>query len=135
MAKKKAARKPSGPSNGKASKKKGPVKPKPDEGTFVALPIEREFPPGQGAIFANHFVVQHDGPEVYLMFFQTTPPLIITDSPAERKAQLEKLGTVKSQCVARMVMSVDRMPAVIKAMQETLEKHRKATEAADVKRK
>ena len=131
MAKKKAVKKRSRPANGKAAKKKRPVKPTSQEVEFIGVPIEREFPTGQMPLFANHFVVQNDGPEFYLMFFQTNPPLIVTDSPADRKRQLEKLESVKSQCVARLVMSADRIPAVVEAMQKTLTGYQKKQEATD----
>ena len=129
---KKATKKRNSPRNGKPAKKRGATKPKPDQGTLVAVPIEREFPADQVPIFANHFVIQQDGPEFYLMFFQTRPPLIIADNLTERNRQLEKLKVVKSLCVCKVVMSAGRIPDVIHAMQSTLEKHQQVQEITSV---
>jgi len=84
----------------------------------TALPIEREFPPGQMPLVANHFVAQNDGPEFYLMFFWINSPTIVADDPVDRARQFAELGSVTAQCVARVVMSTERLPAVIKVMQE-----------------
>lgn len=79
--------------------------------------IEREFPADQVPIYANHFVVQHDGPECYLMFFQIQPPVAVGKRKVTAKA---KTTSVKAKCVTRIVMSADRIPDVIRAMQDNL---------------
>ena len=130
MGKKKTPKKGTRRTSGRAAEKKAAPKAKEEES--VILPIEREFPEDE-ATFANHFVIQFDGPEFYLMFFQTRPLLLLGD-PAEKKKQLEQMKAVKSRCVARIVMSARRVPDVIKAMQENLAKYHAAQETTDATR-
>ncbi|MBL4884711.1 MAG: DUF3467 domain-containing protein [Planctomycetaceae bacterium] len=124
MAKKKTAKKRT---NGAAVKKKPAPKKKSPKQKSIEISkkvrINRSFPDGQQVIFSNHFVVQHHGPDLYLMFFHTSPPLLL-GSPEEIKDQVSNLESVESECVARVVVSRERMPAIIAALQETYDKYK-----------
>ena len=92
------------------------------EPELVALPLAREIPSGQIGVLSNHFVIQHDGPEFHLLFFQTQPPIVLADTEEERRKALEEIQSVRSVCIARIIVSAERLPSIISAMQENLEK-------------
>jgi len=88
----------------------------------VAVPIERSFPEGQVGVLANHFVIQRDGPEFHLLFFQTHPPLVFAETDEECR-KLLAAAKAKSVCVARIVVSAERLPSFIAAMETNLERY------------
>ena len=94
----------------------------PEQVEAVVLPLARQFPPHQVGVLSNHFVIQRDGSEFHLLFFQTQPPTIIAESEEEKERLIEPYRTngVPSICVARIIVSADRMPAFVKAMQDNL---------------
>jgi hypothetical protein len=98
------------------------------------LPLNRVVPLGTVGVCSNHFVVQHDGAEFHLSFFQTQMPIILGETEEEREQCLAPYRTsgVPSICVARIVVSAERMPAFIEAMQVNLGKYQAAQEAKGV---
>jgi hypothetical protein len=91
---------------------------------LAIVPFEREFPPDQMAMHSNQFVIVNDGPEFQLLFFQNHPPIVLGDTVEERKREAQKIKSVRSVCVARIVVAAERLPLIIKAMQENLERSR-----------
>ena len=112
MAKKKSPKQ----TNGRSAPKKAAEK----EVQVVDIPLVREYPPGQVGMLANNFVVQHDGPEFHLLFFQTQPPVILGETKEEVEAAVRAIRDegAKSVCVARIVVSAERLPSFIQAMQD-----------------
>jgi hypothetical protein len=123
MAKKKLQRRADGQP---AAKKPGETK-----GEIIAVPFVREYPDGQVGILANNFAIQHDGPEFHLLFFQNHPPLIFGDTEEEIKKAAKEIKGVRSVCVAHLIVSAERLPLFIGAMQEHLEKYRRLQQGAD----
>ena len=121
MAKKKAASRSNGSAAKKVTKKK---KPEP-EFKEVEIPLRREFPPNQVGILANNFVIQRDGPECHLLFFQTLPPIVLAEKEEERRKLLEQIEDARSVCVARIIVSGERLPSFIEAMQTNVERHKR----------
>ncbi|WP_145114177.1 hypothetical protein [Gimesia panareensis] len=124
---KQAASKKKAPAKKKApTKKKELVKEKTKTLESVAykrIALEHVLPDDLATIFSNNFVVQNDGPEFYFLFFHTQPPLII--GGAEHTAEkLEALDSIKTECVARVVISADRVPSIIRALQDNYEKYK-----------
>jgi hypothetical protein len=89
----------------------------------VKLPIEWHCPDNLISRYANNMVVQHIGQTFAISFFEALPPLIL-GAPEEQLAQLERLGSVRAECVARIIVDVSAMPRFIKALQENLDKFR-----------
>lgn len=79
------------------------------------IPLRHNFPADSQPVYSNHFVVQHseDGSEAFLMFFQVVPPLLV--SPADAAA-VQKLDSLPVECVARIVVSPAKIPAIIRAL-------------------
>lgn len=87
------------------------------------LPIEREVAPGLRSVFANDFVVQHNpNGEVHISFYEIVPPYLVGETPAERKSELEKIHSIKAQCVARIVTTAERATGLLGALGKNLAK-------------
>ena len=87
-----------------------------------ALPIQWWFPPGQRGQFANHMIIQFDNHEFHLSFFEIQPPVLI-GSEEDKRQVLESLDHIDAVCVARIVISKDRMPVFVKAISEHVARH------------
>ena len=85
------------------------------------LRINRTFPSGQQGMFSNQFAVQHDESAFYLLFFQLHPPLIIGDDEQSHK-ELAALTEVNAECVARVIVPPQMVPAIIKVLGENFQK-------------
>lgn len=57
---------------------------------------------------ATHLVVQQQGSEFIFLFFEMES-LLFTGTPEEQAAQFEKLEAVNAKCVAKIVMSAERI--------------------------
>lgn len=89
----------------------------------IILPIEWHYPEGLVSRYATNIVVQHTDQEFIISFFEVLPPVVL-GSPEEQKAKTEQIKSVRGECVARIIISVDRMPEFVEALQNNLEKYR-----------
>ncbi len=87
----------------------------------TGLPINRRFPDGQRSLYANHFVVQHEEATATLMFFEVRSPLIVTEGE-EAKKELAAIKHIDAECVARIVMPITQVPAVMEALKTNFQK-------------
>jgi hypothetical protein len=83
------------------------------------VPIEWIVPDSIVSQYATNMIIQHFEHEFILSFFETQPPLIIG---IPSKEQLESLKSVKSTCIARIVIAPERMQNFVNALQTNLEK-------------
>lgn len=86
----------------------------------IAVPIDWHVPEDLTCQYATNLVVQHTDHEFMISFFRAAPPLII-GTPEEQKAQLEELGRVRADCVARIIIAPGRMPEFVQVLQNSLE--------------
>ena len=75
----------------------------------VKVPLSFVIPEGIVSRYATNFVIQCTGEEFVISFFETEPPFLLGESPDENRAILEQAGHVRAQCVARIVVSPQRM--------------------------
>jgi hypothetical protein len=87
----------------------------------VQLPIEWYCPEGLVTRYANNVVVQPSENGFYISFFEIPPPLIV-GPPEQQKARLEQMVAVRAECVARIVVPAQVMPAFVQALQASLGK-------------
>jgi len=80
----------------------------PDQAAARRIPVEVQVPPGVVSRYATNLVIQRNGPEYIISFFEIRPPVFV-GTPAEQRAQIEKLETIQAECVARVVVSAERM--------------------------
>lgn len=65
-------------------------------------------------IYANRLLISHAGREFFLIFGEATPP-VWTEPAPER---LRKLESIDIKPVAKIAISPEAMPAIVKAIQE-----------------
>jgi len=68
---------------------------------------------------ANQLVASFDGGSMYLMFCQTSPPVIL-GTQEEQQKQLDQIESVKALPVARLVVSLDAFRAMLQLLQEQM---------------
>jgi len=66
-------------------------------------------------VYANHVTAQFLGSEYVISFYAAFPPML---SPEE--ARKTEVINVEAKCVARLVMSRERMPEIVKALAENV---------------
>jgi hypothetical protein len=87
----------------------------------LEAPLEWYYPKDLRSRYATHMVVQRSEQEFYISFFEIPPPLII-GTPEEQQQQLNEMGAVKAECVARIIVAAGRMPEFVTVLQRNLER-------------
>lgn len=93
-----------------------------EERPKVQVPIEWHISEDIDSKYATNLVIQHSEHEFIINFFEMRHPLILGDPDQVRK-QWEKLESVRAECVARIIVSPDRMQEFINVMQADLNKY------------
>lgn len=86
------------------------------------LPIDWQFPKGLISRYATQLIVQHTEHEFVLSFFELLPPTIF-GPPDQVNTKLEELNSIPAECLARIVVAADRMPAFVNVLQDNLERY------------
>jgi len=85
------------------------------------IPVEWQIPDDLISPFASNMLVQTIENEFRLLFFEIKPPLRLDDSaPLPEKA--------RADCVASVIVTADRMPKFIEALQLQLNKYHQSKE-------
>ena len=95
---------------------------------YKRLKVEHEFPADVPTVFANNFAIQHDDQEFHLLFFQTNPPFIVGEA-ADIEKQIKELKAVKSQCVARIIVTASKIPQILAHLGENFGKYQAKAQA------
>jgi len=82
--------------------------------------IERVYPDDLRSHFVSSILVQHQPDFFILSFFELWPPAILGESNEEEKAALEAVDHVDAKCVARLVVTPDKMRDFVEAMSRNL---------------
>lgn len=86
----------------------------------VQLPIDWHISSEVITRYANNLVVQNTGFEFVVSFFETIPPIILGEPSTE---QLEKLESIRSECIARVVIAAERMPSFLEVLKTNYDRH------------
>lgn len=86
------------------------------QGDTLEIPVTFRVPDGMIAQGATTIVSQLGEKEVYINFFQIQPPFRFSTDTIPDK--------VNADCVARVMVSLDRFPGFVQALQTTLEQIR-----------
>ena len=87
------------------------------------IPIEWHIPEQIVTRYASNMVVQNTGQEFIVSFYELFPPLLF-GTPADL-AKLDKMESVRAECIARIIVSKDRMPKFIEALQTNFDRAEK----------
>jgi|GEM_PF-743873 len=96
-----------------------------ERSTQVNVPIEWHVSDDIKSIYASNVVVQPGQHEIILSLFEIRPP-ILTGTPEENRAKIEQIGTIRAECVGRIVVDPDLVPNIITALQTTLDNYHAA---------
>jgi hypothetical protein len=80
--------------------------------------IKYTFPEDLKTQFVSNLVIQHEPGIFMLSFFETLPPIILGETEEEKHMVLEKIEFLESKCLARLIITPEKMEAFIKAMSE-----------------
>lgn len=87
------------------------------------IPLEYHVPDDMLGRYATNLVVQHTNHEFIVSFFEAHPPMLL-GSPKEIRAELEKVGAVRANCIARIIIAAGEMPEFVQVLRDNLEKYR-----------
>ena len=86
------------------------------------MPIEWHISEDIDSKYATNLVIQHSEHEFIIDFFEMRNPLILGD-PDQVREQQEKLESIRAECVARIIVSPERMQEFIDAIQANLNQY------------
>ena len=89
---------------------------------IINIPIEWPVPESIQSQYASAVFVQAGPYELAISFFETRPP-ILTGTPEENKAKLKEMGSIRAECVSKIILSPEVLPGFISALQTELEKY------------
>ena len=92
------------------------------------VPLEWYVPGGTISRYATNMIVQHTDQEFVISFFESAPPLLIG---RPTKEQLEGLK-VRAECVARIIITKERMPIFLETLHTNFERFMAKKEAEKV---
>lgn len=93
-----------------------------EEQDIVTLRVDWHFPENVQSRYANNMLVQSGQFEFTIAFFEMQIPML-SGTPEENKARLEEMGSIKAECVSKIILSPELVPGLITALQTELEKH------------
>ncbi len=91
----------------------------------ITLPVEWHVPDTIQNRYVHNVLVQPGKYELTLFFFETQiPPFAGT--PEENREYLLKIGSIRSECIAKLTVAPQMASQIIKALQEGLENYDRA---------
>jgi len=83
------------------------------------------FPENIESKFVNNIIVQHQKEYFTLSFFETVIPPILGETEEERKISSEKIESIDAKCIARFIITPEKISDFINAIQETIKNREK----------
>ena len=85
----------------------------------IEIPIEWNIPDDLVARYATNMVVQRLENEFIISFFEIKPPIILLE-PDKIESKLKELKSIRANCVAQIIVSDDKMPNFVSALESNL---------------
>src|SRR3990172_3689638 len=83
--------------------------------------VIRKYPDDLQSHIVDNLVVQHQPDRFVLSFFEVWLPAMLAESDEEFQGQVDSLESVEAKCVARLVVTPQRMREFVNAMTKNLE--------------
>lgn len=99
----------------------------------LVLPIEWNVPDGTVARYATNMVVQRLENEFLISFFEILPPMVLGE-PSEISKKLKQINSVTANCVAQIIVSAEKMPAFVDALDNSIKRSAEVTANLKVKK-
>lgn len=96
----------------------------------IAVPIEWCYPDNIVSRYATNMIVQHTEYEFILSFFEVQPPILL-GSPEEKQEKALHIESIKAECVARIIVSAERMPNFVRVLQDNLSRSQEKSNPAE----
>ncbi len=97
---------------------------------LITIPLEFYIPDDLPTHYSTNMVVQHGQHEFTIYFFEARPPLIIDSAES-----MKKLESIQAKCVAKIVVSPDRMKEFIDVWNDNFEKYKSKYQKKDNNKK
>jgi hypothetical protein len=82
--------------------------------------LKRTYPEDLKSHFVSNIVVQHQ-PDVFILsFFEVWPPAILGETEEEKQQAIESIEYVEAECVARLVVTPQKMREFLDTISENL---------------
>jgi Protein of unknown function (DUF3467) len=91
------------------------------EATEISLPVNWHFSEGLQSRYANNVLVQIGQFEFIISFFEMQQPLLL-GTPEENKAKLASIGEIQAECVGKIIVPHELVPAIISVLQTEYDK-------------
>lgn len=88
--------------------------------SYIQLPIDWHVSENLQSRYVNNVIVQPGKYEITIFFFETQLPPFV-GSAEENKDFLLKRGSIRAECVGKMIVDPELMPEIIKALQTGLD--------------
>lgn len=85
------------------------------------IPLDWYIPDDMIARYATNMVVQQLENEFLISFFEVKPPIIFGE-PGHIQEQLDEMPSIRANCVAQIIVSKQKLPTIIKAMEANLKR-------------
>jgi len=89
--------------------------------------VIRKYPDDLQSHIVDNLVVQHQPDRFVLSFFEVWLPAMLAESDEEFQGQVDSLESVEAKCVARLVVTPQRMREFVNAMTKNLENYDRMT--------
>ncbi|MFQ5779444.1 MAG: hypothetical protein ACE5HN_01500 [Nitrospiria bacterium] len=96
---------------------------KPGQEEPVTFKVDFHIPENFTRRYATNMLIQHGENEFLISFFETYPPtFLVSPMDVEAKKKIDDLKSVKANCIASIIVSDEKMPSFVKAMNDAYER-------------
>jgi hypothetical protein len=89
-------------------------------GKNISLPIEWHVPEGMQSRYATNVVAQAGSSEIILTFFEAQLPILL-GQPEENEEALKKIGSIRAECVGKIIVSPETAQSILIALQTSID--------------
>ncbi|HEU5377351.1 MAG TPA: hypothetical protein VFV38_18160 [Ktedonobacteraceae bacterium] len=82
----------------------------------ILIPLEWHVPDSLRNAYADTVTAQPRRHDIIVSFFETQPPVLSGDAEQNRSL-LEKLGSVRAECIGKIVVAAELVPEIIQVLQ------------------
>lgn len=90
----------------------------------LRLPIDWRIPDDMPGRYATNILVQGNENEFIIYFFEISQPILL-GSPEEQQEIIKSLKSIKASCLAKIIVSPQRLPEFVKVLQDQVERQSK----------
>src|SRR2546421_12282460 len=91
-----------------------------EPGKNISLPIEWHIPEGMQSRYATNVIAQAGNNEIIFSFFEAQLPILL-GQPEENEETLNKIGSIRAECVGRIIVSPETAQNFINALQTSID--------------